>query len=57
MATAVLQAMRILVPDKTLAEECGSGAIALVPSRFGDQPLKTDDLLRVERPGRGGRGL
>jgi N-methylhydantoinase B len=27
-----------------------------LPSRFGDQPLKADDVVRVERPGGGGLG-
>ena len=27
-----------------------------LPSRFGDQRLKTGDVLRVERPGGGGVG-
>ena len=27
-----------------------------LPSRFGDQPLKAGDVVRVERPGGGGLG-
>ena len=34
----------------------GGGDERSMPSRFGDQRLKTGDVLRVERPGGGGVG-
>ena len=34
----------------------GAGDERSMPSRFGDQRLKTGDVLRVERPGGGGVG-